>query len=60
MPVVGNLGVHIDSELKLSIHVNKIISSSFNTLQNISRIQQHLDCDSTKTLVQTLIISRLD
>ena len=38
VPVVRNLGVHIDSELKLSTHVNRIVSSSFNTLQNISRI----------------------
>ena len=60
VPVVRNLGVHIDSELKLSTHVNRIVSSSFNTLQNISRTQKHLDCDSTKTLVHALIISRLD
>ena len=59
VPVVRNLGVHIDSELKLSTHVNIIVSSLFNTLQTISRTQ-HLDCDSTKTLVQALIISRLD
>ena len=58
--VVRNLGVHIDSELKLSTHINKIVSSSFNTLRNIARIRQHLDCDTTKTLVQALIISRLD
>ena len=37
VPVVRNLGVHIDSELKLSTHVNRIVSSLFNTLQNISR-----------------------
>ena len=58
--VVRNVGVHIDSELKLSTHVNRIVSSSFDTLQNISRTWQHFDCDSTKTLVQVLIISRLD
>ena len=58
--VVKNLGVYIDSELKLSTHVNKIVSSSFNILWNISRIRHHLDCDSTKVLVQALIISKLD
>ena len=58
--MVKNLGVYIDSELKLSTHVNNIFSSSFNTLQNISRIRHHLDCDSTKILVQALVISRLD
>ena len=58
--VVKNLGVYIDCELKLSTHVNKIVSSSFNTLRNISRIRHHFDCDSTKILVQALIISKLD
>ena len=58
--VVKNLGVYFDPELKLSTHVNKIVSSLFNTLQNISRIRHHLDCDSTKILVQALIISRLE
>ena len=58
--VVKNLDVYIDSELKLLTHVNKIVSSSFNTLWNISRIRCHLDCDSTKILVQALIISKLD
>ena len=58
--VVKNLGVYIDSKLKLSTHIHKIVSSSFNTLPNISRIRHHLDCDSTKILVQALIISRLD
>ena len=58
--VVKNLGVYIDCELKLCTHVNKIVSSSFNTLWNISRIRHHLDCDSTKILVQSLIISNLD
>ena len=58
--VVKNLGVYIDCELKLLTHVNKIVSSSFSTLQNISRIRCHLDCDSTKILVQALIISKLD
>ena len=50
--VVKNLGVYIDSELKLSTHVNRIVSSSFNILWNISRIRHHLDCDSAKVLVQ--------
>ena len=58
--MVKNLGVYIDCELKLSTHVNKIVSSSFNTLWNISRIRHHLDCDTTKILVQSLIISKLD
>ena len=58
--MVKNLGVYIDCKLKLLTHVNKSVSSSFNTLRNISRIRCYLDCDSTKILVQALIISKLD
>ena len=58
--MVKNLGVYIDPELNLLTHVNRIVSSSFNILWNISRIRCYLDCDSTKVLVQALIISKLD
>ena len=57
---VKNLGIFLDAELKHSIHINKLTSSSFNTLQNISRIRCHLDQETTKILVQALILSKLD
>ena len=57
---VKNLGIFLDAELKHSIHINKLTSSSFNTLRNISRIRCHLDQETTKILVQALILSQLD
>ena len=57
---VKNLGIFLDAELKHSIHINKLTSSSFNTLRNISRIRCHLGQETTKILVQALILSKLD
>ena len=34
--------------LNIPIHINKLTSSSFNTLRNISRIRCHLDQETTK------------
>ena len=36
IPCVGNLGVNFGAELKHTNHVNKLVSSSFHMLQNIS------------------------
>ena len=55
-----NLGIFLDAELKHTTHFNKLTSSSFNTLRNISRVRCHLDQETTKILVLALILSKLD
>ena len=55
-----NLGVHFDANLKGTIHTNTLSSSVFLTICNIAKIRSMLDMDSTKILVQALIISKLD
>ena len=55
---VKNLGIFLDAELKHSKHINKLTSSSFNILRNISRVRCHLDQETTKVLVQALILSK--
>ena len=55
-----NLGIFLDAELKHTTHINKLTSSSFNTLHTISRVRCHLDQETTKILVQALILSKLD
>jgi hypothetical protein len=57
---VRNLGYYLDRELKSHTHINKISCGSFLMLRNIKKIRCHLDQESTKTLVQALILSRLD
>ena len=47
---VRNRGVHWDSEMKNTIHFNKLSSSLFVTIKNISKIRPNLDIDTTWTL----------
>ena len=60
VPAVRNLGMFLDAELKHTTHINKLTSSSFNTLHNISRVQCNFNQDTTKILVQAIILSKLD
>ena len=60
VPSVRNLGMHFDSELKHTVHVNKLTSTSYHTLHNISRVRNLLDKPTTQTLIQALVLSRLD
>ena len=60
VPSVRNLGLHFDEELKHSSHVNKLTSISFNMIHSKARICHQLDIETTKTLVQALILSCLD
>ena len=57
---VRSLGLHFDEELKHSSHINKLTSVSFNMIHNIARIHHQLDIETTKTLVQALVMSCLD
>ena len=60
VPSVRNLGLHFDEELKHSSHVNKLTSISFNMIHNIARICYQLHIETTKTLLQALLLSHLD
>ena len=60
VPSVRNLGLHFNEELKHSSHVNKLTSISFKMIHNIARIHHQLDIETTKTLVQALVLSCLD
>ena len=59
-PVVRNLGMFFDKELKHTTHINRLTSSSFHCLQNMARIQHQLDTQTVKTIIQALVISKLD
>ena len=57
---VRNLGYFMDKLLKNSVHVNKLSATMFHNLRNIKQIWNKLDFDSTKTIIQALILSKLD
>ena len=50
----------LGAELKHTIHINKLMSTSFNTLHNIGHVRCHLDEETTKILIQALILSKID
>ena len=58
--IVRNLGVMFDSELKGIAHVNKLCSSLYLTIKQVSLIRNKLDYDTRKLLMQTLVLSRMD
>ena len=55
-----NLGVTISSTLSLESHISNICRSSFCELRRISNIRQYLDIHSTKILMCSLILSKID
>ena len=58
--VVCNLGIWFDSSLTFSDQVNKVVSSAFLTIKNISRISSFLTLKEKSTVVCCLILSKLD
>ena len=57
---VRNLGIHWDSKMKNTIHCNKLSLSLYVTIKNITKIRPYLDIDMTWTIIQGLILWRLD
>ena len=56
----NNLRIHFDKCLKNTININKVSSALFYIIRNIARVCQLLDQETTKIMVQALIILRLD
>ena len=55
-----NLGIYWNKTMTTTTHINRLSSQLFNTLQAINKIRHLLDNDTTKIVMQALIISRLD
>ena len=59
-PYARNLSVFFNINMKWTIHINKMISNIYITLKKIAHIRDLLTEDATKTVVQTLVTSKLD
>ena len=57
---VKNLGAWLDSRMDMERHVNSVCKSCFGQIRQISHIRQFLTTDVTKSLVNSLVTSRLD
>ena len=57
---VQNLGFFMENEMIHGTHINKLTSSLYVIFKNIARIRPLLDRETTKILVQTLVLSKMD
>ena len=55
-----NLGVIFDSQLALKEQVNKLCQFAYLEIRRIGSTQHYLSFEATKTLVSSLVLSRLD
>ncbi|XP_067668413.1 uncharacterized protein [Haliotis asinina] len=59
-PLLKNLGVLLDSNRSMDKQINRLVKTCHYYLKNTGSIHKVLTKDATATLVQTLILSRLD
>ena len=57
---VKNVGVWLDSNLKMDKHINSVVSHCYKLLKNIGRIRNVLSMIQTEMLVHSVITSKLD
>ena len=57
---VRNLGAMFDSQLIMAPHVKSVVKRSSFHLRNIGKARRVLTEDATKTVMQSLVMSRLD
>ena len=60
MDSVCDLGYIIDNELKSTVHINQQTSTLFITIRKIAKIKHLIDKETTKILMQALVLSKLD
>ena len=58
--MVRNLGYIMDKLLKNTAHINKTVSTTYCQIRNIQMIRSKVDIASTCTVVQALILLRLN
>ena len=58
--VVKNLGVKLDSEMSMVPQINSLCKSLYFQIRNISSIRTFLTTSVTKTLMTSLVLSKLD
>ena len=57
---VCNLGVHLDGQLTMKVHVQRICQTSFYQLRQLRSVRRSLSVNACTALVHAFVISRLD
>ena len=60
VPLVRNLGVHFDKELKWTVHINHLTSNLYHILRKVAHIRHLLNEEATKIIIQALVLSKID
>jgi len=60
VPVACDLGVAMDSNLKMTHHINKVCKSASHAIRNIGRIRKYLGKENCEKLIYAFVTSRLD
>ncbi|KAK6171831.1 hypothetical protein SNE40_018257 [Patella caerulea] len=55
-----NIGAIFDSNMNMECQINNICKTGYFHLRNIGKIKKYISIDATKSLIQALVISRLD
>ena len=59
-PSAKNLGFHYHEEFKNTTHVNKLCCGLMVTIKKTAKVRHNIDKDTTKSLMQALMLSKLD
>ena len=57
---VDYLGVTLDNVMRMERQINNVTKTAYYHIRRITKVRKYLDTESTKTLIQSLVISRLD
>ena len=57
---VKNIGAVIDRQMKMNLQVNQMVKGAWYNLYQLSKIRKFLSEDQLKTVVHSLVISKLD
>ena len=57
---IKSLGVHLDQCMTMENQINAVTKSAYFHIKNVSKIRKYLTLSSAKTVVQSLVVSRLD
>ena len=57
---IRNLGYFMDSLMKNTHHINKLTSTLYNILKKLPQTRSYLDTDTTKIIIQALVLCKLD
>ena len=60
VPVARDLGVAMDSNLKMTHHINNVSKSASYAIRNIGRIHKYLVKEDCEKLIHAFVTSRLD